>query len=107
MKNHTGHFIPGQAAATYVVTVSNSASGGPTSGTVTVKEAVPTGLTLVMMSGASWTCPAGTDYCTQNNTLPAGSSYPPITVTVSVAANAPSQVTNQVSVSGGGSASAG
>ena len=33
-------------------------------------------------------------------------SYPPITVTVSVASNAASQVTNQVSVSGGGSATA-
>ena len=36
----------------------------------------------------------------------AGASYPAITVTVNVAANAASPQTNQVSVSGGGSATA-
>jgi len=38
--------------------------------------------------------------------LLAGASYPAITVTVNVAANAPAQVINQVSVSEGGSTSA-
>jgi hypothetical protein len=36
--------------------------------------------------------------------LAAGASYPAITVTVNVAANASSSVTNQASVSGGGAA---
>ncbi|MGA2774179.1 MAG: hypothetical protein ABSG26_25605, partial [Bryobacteraceae bacterium] len=40
--------------------------------------------------------------CTRSDPLAAGASYPAITVTVNVAANAPSQVTNLVSVSGSG-----
>jgi len=48
----------------------------------------------------TWSC-AG-NICTTSNALASGASYPPITVTVNVAVNAPLQVTNQVSVSGGG-----
>jgi uncharacterized protein (TIGR03437 family) len=103
-KAHTGDFAQGQTNATYTVTVSNSASAGPTAGTVTVSEAVPVGLTFVSMSGTGWTCEAAS--CTRSDALTSGSSYPAIAVTVNVASNAPSQVTNQVTVSGGGSASA-
>ena len=103
-KTHTGSFTQGQTNVTYTVTVSNSASAGPTAGTVTVSEAVPGALTLVSMAGASWTCGGST--CTRSDALTAGASYPAITVTANVASNAASQVTNQVTVSGGGSASA-
>jgi uncharacterized protein (TIGR03437 family) len=101
-KTHTGNFAQGQAGATYTVTASNAASGGATSGTVTVTEAPPSGLTLVSMAGAGWTCPAGGTTCTRSDALAAGSSYPAITVTVNVAANATSPQVNKVSVSGGG-----
>src|SRR5262249_1728884 len=50
-KAHTGNFTAGQQGAVYTVTVSNAASAGPTSGTVTVTESVPAGLTLVSMAG--------------------------------------------------------
>ncbi len=103
---HTGSFTQGQSGATYTVTVSNGASAGPTSGTVTVTETVPSGLTLVSMAGTGWTCPSSGTTCTRSDSLAAGSSYPAITVTVSVAANASSPQGNQVSVSGGGSATA-
>jgi M6 family metalloprotease-like protein/uncharacterized repeat protein (TIGR01451 family) len=103
-KTHTGNFTQGQAGATYTVTVSNQAGAGPTNSQVSVTDTVPTGLTLVSMSGGGWTCPNTT--CTRSDTLNAGSSYPGITVTVNVAATAPSQVINRVTVSGGGSASA-
>ena len=103
-KSHTGNFSPGQTGATYTVTVSNGAPGGPTSGTVTVTDTIPTGLTLVSMAGTGWTC--ATSGCTRSDVLAAGASYPAITVTVNVASNAASQVTNQVTVSGGGSAPA-
>jgi uncharacterized protein (TIGR03437 family) len=106
VKTHSGKFAQGQVNATYTVTVTNSASAGPTSGTVTVTENVPSGLTLVSMSGTGWTCPSGTASCTRADVLTAGSSYPPIAATVNVLLNAPAQVTNQVSVSGGSSASA-
>ena len=100
---HVGNFTAGQVGATYTVNVSNGAAAGSTSGTVTVTETVPSGLTLVSMAGTNWTCASNT--CTRSDVLTPGSSYPAITVTVNVAANAPSQVTNQVSVSGGGPAS--
>jgi uncharacterized repeat protein (TIGR01451 family) len=103
-KTHSGAFTQGQSGATYTVTVSNTASAGATSGVLTVTEAVPTGLTLISMAGGGWNCPSNT--CTRSDVLNPGFSYPAITVTVNVAANAPSQVTNQVSVSGGGSAMA-
>ncbi len=102
-KSHTGNFAQGQTSARYTVTVSNGASAGPTSGAVTVTENPPTGLTVVSMAGSGWSCTGST--CTRSDVLSPGSSYPAITVTVNVASNAPSQVTNQVTVSGGGSGS--
>jgi len=98
-KTHTGNFMQGQNGATYTVTVSNGTSAG-TSGTVTVTETVPSGLNLVSMAGAGWTCVANT--CSRNDSLAGGSSYPVITVTVNVAANASSPQINQANVSGGG-----
>jgi uncharacterized repeat protein (TIGR01451 family) len=104
IKSHTGNFSQGQQGANYVVTVSNAANVGPTSGTVTVTETLPSGLTLVSMAGSGWTCVSIT--CTRSDALGAGTSYPAITVTVNVSATATSPQVNRVSVSGGGSASA-
>jgi hypothetical protein len=101
---HTGNFAQGQQNATYTVTVSNAAGAGPTSGTVTVTETIPSGLTLVSMAGTGWTCVTNT--CARSDVLGAGLSYPAITVTVNVASNATSPQVNQVGVSGGGSATA-
>jgi uncharacterized repeat protein (TIGR01451 family) len=103
-KTHTGNFTQGQQGATYTVTVSNGAAAGPTTGTVTVTDTIPAGLTLASMAGTGWTCSAAS--CTRNDVLVAGASYPVITVTVNVASNAAASVTNSVSVSGGGSATA-
>ncbi len=103
-KAHTGNFNLGQQGA-YTVTVSNTAGAGSASGTVTVTENVPTGMTLVSMAGSGWNCPGG-NTCTRVDGLNGGASYPPIAVTVNVAANAISPQVNSVSVSGGGSAGA-
>jgi len=103
-KTHAGSFVFGQSGAIYTMTVSNTSSSGQTSGTVTVTENVPTGETLVSMTGSGWSCSGSS--CTRGDVLSSGSSYPAITVTVNVASNAPSQVTNQATVSGGGSVSA-
>jgi 6-phosphogluconolactonase len=54
----------------------------PTSGTVTVTENVPDGMTLVSMAGSGWTCPPNGNTCTRNDSLGAGASYPAIAVTV-------------------------
>jgi uncharacterized repeat protein (TIGR01451 family) len=98
-------FIQGQTGAAYTITVSNTGSAA-SSGLVTVGDTLPAGLSLVSMAGSGWTCPSSGTTCTRSDVLSPGSSYPPITVTVNVSGNAPSQVTNQVTVSGGGSASA-
>jgi YVTN family beta-propeller protein len=103
-KTHAGIFTQGQAGATYMVTVSN-AGNSATSGTITVTETAPTGLTVTAMAGTGWTC--NTMTCTRSDALAGGgASYPVITVTVSVSATATTLQVNQVSVSGGGSAAA-
>ncbi|HLJ49942.1 MAG TPA: FG-GAP-like repeat-containing protein [Bryobacteraceae bacterium] len=104
VSSHTGSFAPGRQGAVYFVTVSNAAGAASTSGTVTVVENLPSGLTLVSMTGGGWTCSANS--CTRGDVLAGGASYPVITVTVNVASNAASPQVNAVSVTGGGSAPA-
>jgi hypothetical protein len=99
---HSGNFTQGQQGATYTITVSNAAGAAPTTGTVTVTEMVPSGLTLAGMSGSGWTCPANGNTCNRSDALPANMSYPAITVTVNVGGNAPASVTNTATVQGGG-----
>jgi hypothetical protein len=99
---HTGTFSRGQRGATYTVTVGNTVWTDQTSGTVTVLETLPPGLTLASMAGAGWTCDSASLRCTRTDPLPAGAAYPPITVAVNIAADAPPWVTNSVSVSGCG-----
>ena len=82
------------------MTVAN-VGGSPSSGTVTVTETPPTGLTITALAGAGWTCTIPT--CTRSDALAPATSYPDITVTASVGANvAPGTVTNTAVVSGGG-----
>ena len=52
---HTGNFTAG-GTGSYSLTASNAANAGPTAGTVTVTEILPSGLTLSSMSGSGWTC---------------------------------------------------
>jgi uncharacterized repeat protein (TIGR01451 family) len=87
---------------TFTIQVSNGSGAGGTTGTITVSETVPNGMTLQSMSGSGWNCSG--NQCMRSDALPAGTSYPLITVTVSMDSNAPQQVTNSVTVSGGGSA---
>jgi uncharacterized repeat protein (TIGR01451 family) len=98
---HTGNFTQGDINATYTIIVTN-AGGGASSGTVTVVDALPAGLTATAISGAGWTTNLDTLTCTRVDALADGAAYPPITITVSVATNAAANVTNTVTVSGGG-----
>jgi len=101
-KGHTGNFTQGQIGAAYTLTVSNT-GGSPTSGLVTLTDTVPAGLTPTTASGTGWTCNiAGqTATCTRSDPLASGASYPVVTLTVNVAANAPASVTNTATVTGG------
>ncbi len=103
-KSHTGNFTQGQTGATYSITATNSGTA-PSTGTVTVVENPPTGLTLTAIAGTGWTCTLGTRTCTRADVLSAGASYPPIVATLSVAANAAlgtNSLTNNATVAGGG-----
>src|SRR6266404_4979117 len=101
IKSHSGNFVQGQTGATYTITVTNS-GGTATSGTVTVTDTLPASLTPTAISGTGWTCTLATLTCTRSDTLAAAASYSAITLTVNVASNAPSSVTNTATVSGGG-----
>ncbi len=101
---HTGGFVQGAASAGYTVTVTNQPAAWASTGTVTVTDTLPAGLTLVSMTGAGWAC--GGNSCARSDALAGGASYPAITVTVAVSLNAASPQVNSVTVSGGGSDSA-
>jgi uncharacterized repeat protein (TIGR01451 family) len=101
-KTHAGNFTQGQNG-TYTITATNS-GGAVTSGTVTVSDTLPAGLTYVSATGTGWTCGAAGQVvtCTRSDALAAGASYPAITLTVSVAPNSALSLTNTATVSGGG-----
>ena len=102
-KSHVGNFVQGQIGAPFTVTVTNSGTPS-TIGIVTLTDAVPSGLTPTTASGTGWTCTVtgATVTCTRSDALAPGASYPLVTITVNVAANAPASVTNTATISGGG-----
>lgn len=99
--SHAGNFTQGDAADTYIISVAN-VGGLSSSGTVNVADMIPAGLTVTDMSGDGWTSNLTAFTCSRSDALAPGAEYPLITVTVAVATNAPSSVTNVVTVSGGG-----
>ena len=103
---HSGVFQAGQTGATYAITVSNGGTG-PTIGTVTVTDTLPSGLSATAMGGTGWSCTLTTLTCSRADALAAGASYPAVTLTVSVAATAPATVANVATVSGGGETNSG
>ncbi len=110
-KSHTGNFRQGDPADTYIVNVSNTGSG-PTAGTVTVTDTLPTGLSPTAadsgtINGWSVSTSGQTVTATRGDVLASGNSYPSLTLTVSVAANASASVTNTATVAGGGAVNAG
>jgi len=94
-------FTQGETGATYTLTAYNS-GGALTTGTITLTDTLPAGLTATSMSGASWNCTLATLTCTTTSQLASFTYSNPITLTVNVAPNAPASVTNTVTVSGGG-----
>lgn len=101
-KTHTRHFTQGRDG-TYTITVGNAAGAAPTNGTtVTVHDTLPAGLSADSIRGTGWNCTLNTLTCTRSDVLPAGSSYPPITLKVDVSCRAHAQVTNTATATGGG-----
>ena len=97
-KTHAGTFVIG-TPATYTLTIANNGPSTAT-GTITVHDPVPGGLTPTAATGTGWTCGivAQDVTCTNDTDLASGASLPPITVTVDVAAAAYPSVTNTSTV---------
>src|SRR3954469_24360673 len=85
---------------TITITVTNlldtPSDADPVGGsTVTVTDAIPTGLNPVSASGPGWTCSGNrTRTCTRSDTLAPHAAYPPITIAVTATDTAPYVVTN-------------
>jgi uncharacterized repeat protein (TIGR01451 family) len=105
-KTHAGMFTQGQTGAVYTLSVTNAGTA-PTSGMVTVTDALPSPLTATALNGAGWSCTLAALTCTRSDTLGVGQSYPDITLTVDVGVNAPASITNVAMVSGGGESNSG
>ena len=58
-KAHAGDFRQGQTGAQYTISVTNNGPA-PTTGLVSVTDALPTGLTATAISGTGWNCVLGT-----------------------------------------------
>src|SRR5579859_329889 len=99
--SHTGNFLRPQTGATYTITVSNVGTVDTTA-LITMNDTLPAGLTATDISGLNWNCTLSPLQCTRGDVLVAGTSFEPITLTVNVANNAASSVTNTAKVSGGG-----
>lgn len=103
-KSHRGSAVRGQNGFQYTLLVSNEGTG-PASGLVTVTDVLPDAMAATVMSGDGWNCDSADLTCTRSDSLPAGASYPPITLTVTVDENAPDLVVNVATVEGGSEAS--
>ncbi|MCX8070846.1 MAG: isopeptide-forming domain-containing fimbrial protein [Candidatus Binatia bacterium] len=102
-KSHTGTFRVGETA-TYTLVVRNVGML-PTSGTVTVTDSLPNGLTYVSATGAGWSCNASGPLvtCTHAGVLSPGESRT-IVLQVSVRSAAYPTVTNTATVNTPGDA---
>jgi len=113
IKSHSGNFTQGSTAQ-WDISVANQSGSGPTSGTITVTDVLPSGMnnshqytySLNGYSGTGWTCnSAGTTTITvtcQSSTSISGGSSSLITLTVGVPSTSPVSVQNTASAYGGG-----
>ncbi|HKV98874.1 MAG TPA: hypothetical protein VJN96_03570, partial [Vicinamibacterales bacterium] len=101
-KRHDGNFFQGQQNATYRLRIAN-VGVAPTSGTVTVSDDVPVGLTPATASGAGWSCSISSQHvqCSRGDSLGPGTVYPEIDLLCQVANNA-TDIVNVATVTGGG-----
>ncbi len=109
-KTAAGNFVLGDSTATYTLTASNI-GGVATTGTITVTDTLPAGLTLTTASGgtgwtigANWTCTGAVGgtvvSCTRTVAIAAATSNVAVVIfPVTVAAAAAPSVTNTASIS--------
>lgn len=99
-KTHGADFNLGEPSA-YTINVTNH---GPSifTGTTTVTDTLPSGLTFNSATGTGWTCSfvAPTLTCTNPTTIAVATALPPITLAVTPTFSAVPSVTNTATVSG-------
>jgi DNA/RNA endonuclease G (NUC1) len=101
--SHPGIFTQGDIGDTYVISITNVGPAA-SSGTITVSNSLPAGLTATSIGGSGWTTDLATLTGTRSDVLAGGAGYPPITLKVNVSLNAPAIVTNRATVFGAGDA---
>src|SRR5262249_23345486 len=98
----------GDVGAAYTIKAQNTGAG-PTSGTVTITDTLPAGLTPTAVDGSTvngWTLhrTGQTVTATRSDVLAAGNFYSDLPIVVNVAPTAPANSTTTASISGGGDA---
>lgn len=99
-KTHTGNFIVGKQGV-YTLSVRNLPTNGPTTGTVTITDTLPTGFSFVSATGTNWSCSASGQVvtCTYTGGVVApGENLPAIALKVNVSSAAVGNITNTASV---------
>ncbi|MFV1998107.1 MAG: hypothetical protein ACC641_08860, partial [Acidiferrobacterales bacterium] len=101
-KSHVGDFTVGQNGVYTIAVSNNGPNTEPGTGTITVTDTLPAGLTYVSGTGTGWSCGvAGQDVtCAHAGPLASGASLPDIALTVSVGVAAVGGVTNTAAVVG-------
>ena len=104
-KTHTpASFAQGSGTGYYTLTPGNIGAAA-TTGTITVTDSLPAGMSFVSASGSGWTCAALAQVltCSSSTPIAAQGSGNPITLRVAVAAGLAGQVlVNNAIISGGG-----
>lgn len=101
--NSNGVFSAG-ASASYTVVARNTGTLS-TGGKVTLNVELPTGLTATALAGSGWNVTddkGSTVSASRIDALSLGANYPPLTLSIDIAANAPLYASTSASVSGGG-----
>ena len=108
MKTHSpSSFAAGSSTGIFTITPSNIGAA-PTSGTITLSDTLPAGLTLASVpNGTGWTCSGtvgGSSFtCTTTSVIAAASNGNAVSFRAQVASGASGQLlTNQAVISGGG-----
>jgi uncharacterized repeat protein (TIGR01451 family) len=105
-KTHSpAEFAAGGTTGFYTLTPSNISPTTATSGTITLVDTLPAGLTPTAASGSGWNCGIAGQVltCTSATPIAPGASGNPVTLNVSVAGGLGGQVlVNTATISGGG-----
>jgi Bacterial Ig-like domain (group 3)/Dockerin type I domain len=101
--NSPANFTQGGTGSFNFVVTNNGP--GPTGGTLTLTDTLPTGLTYASSTGTGWNCSASGQVvaCTISGTnavVTPTNTYPPLAINVNVASNAPASVQNSATISG-------